>query len=80
MPIDIFVIFQVTWEPYDRHEILSMGLSPLCTRDIEYWRSVLPLICFYIVKMHCLNRVMRQFGRLQRTPPDTTPTSVALHK
>ncbi|XP_062185932.1 serine/threonine-protein phosphatase 7 long form homolog [Phragmites australis] len=78
--LDCIMQSHVTWEPYERHKILSMGLSPLCTRDMEYWRSVLPLICFYIVKMHCPNHVMRQFGILQRTPPDTTPTSVALHK
>ncbi|XP_062186666.1 serine/threonine-protein phosphatase 7 long form homolog [Phragmites australis] len=70
----------VTWEPYDWHEIVAMGLSTLCTQDSEYWQSVLPLICFYIVEMHCPNRMMRQFGKLQGTPPDTIPTFVALHK
>ncbi|XP_062187888.1 serine/threonine-protein phosphatase 7 long form homolog [Phragmites australis] len=78
--LDCIMQSHVTWEPYDQHEIFAMGLSPLCTWDNEYWQSVLPLICFYIVEMHCPNRVMRQFGRLQRTPPDMTPTSVALHK
>lgn len=49
----------VTWQPYIRGEVQNLELSPLCTRDSQLWRSVLPLICFYIVEYHLPNRVMR---------------------
>ena len=56
-----------------------MNLIPQCMRDNEYWRSVCPLICYYIVEYHLPNRVMRQFGILQSCPPEYINTSHELH-
>ncbi|XP_073064141.1 serine/threonine-protein phosphatase 7 long form homolog [Primulina eburnea] len=36
--------------------------------DKEYWCSVCPLICFNIVEMYRLARVLRQFDQLQHIP------------
>lgn len=51
-----------------------------CTLHRDYWLSVLPLICFYIVEYHLPNRVMRQFGIKQKYPPEYLQTSHELHK
>ncbi|CAO2146283.1 unnamed protein product [Urochloa humidicola] len=69
----------VTWQPYNREEVENMNLSPICKRDQEYWRSVCPLICFYIVEHHLPFRVMHQFGCLQTHPPRAYDTNKELH-
>lgn len=57
-----------------------MQLSPQCTMGQEYWRSVCPLICFYVIEHHIPSRVMRQFGVLQDVLPDNVDTNKELHK
>ncbi|CAL5079069.1 unnamed protein product [Urochloa decumbens] len=69
----------VTWRPYNRGEVENMHLAPICRRDEEYWRSVCPLICFYIVEHHLPCRVMSQFGCLQSYPPEHYDTNKELH-
>jgi len=69
----------VEWQPYNRMEVQNMNRSPQCMRDNEYWCSVCPLICYYIVEYHLPNRVMRQFGILQSCPPEYINTSYELH-
>ena len=34
------------------------------------WRSTIPLICFWLVEFHLLDRVLRQFGLKQEQPRD----------
>ena len=43
------------------------------------WRSKVPLICFWLVEFHLLDRVLRQFGLKQEQLEDTD-TSCGLHK
>ncbi|CAO2164020.1 unnamed protein product [Urochloa humidicola] len=78
--LDCLLDSHVTWEPYRRNEVQGMALSPLCTRDRQFWRSVLPLICFFLMEYHLPCRVARQFGFLQHASIDHTSTSQLLHK
>ncbi|CAN6310225.1 unnamed protein product [Urochloa humidicola] len=78
--IDCLSHKHVTWEPYNRDEVQNMELNPYCQRDDKYWRSVCPLICFYIVEYHLPCRVYRQFGRLQHYPPEHHDTNQELHR
>jgi hypothetical protein len=39
-----------------------------------------PLIIYYVVEWHLPNRVLRQFGRVQPSPPERVSTVPALHK
>nr|XP_023894599.1 uncharacterized protein LOC112006549 isoform X1 [Quercus suber] len=66
---------QIVWEPYK--EVLST-LPTYCTAGQRVWRSVVPLICFWIVEFHHPERVLRQFGMQQGEPPIVN-TSVKLH-
>lgn len=66
--------------PYDRNEVATMALSALCTRDRTSWRSVCPMLFFFVVEGHNPMRVMRQFGRFQDFPPITYATSSQLHR
>ncbi|XP_062234140.1 protein MAIN-LIKE 1-like [Phragmites australis] len=68
------------WDFEDEGSMPTVAFLWKNVKGMEYWHSILPLICFSIVEIHPLNRVMRKFGRLQRTPPDTASTSVTLHK
>ena len=68
------------WEPYERDEIFEADLSDMCRRDDRLWRSVMRMIFFVIVEVHIPTRVLRQFGRNQRTPPQTVSTSQDLHR
>ncbi|XP_039834539.1 serine/threonine-protein phosphatase 7 long form homolog [Panicum virgatum] len=77
--LDCLSAAHVEWQPYNREEVQNMELSPQCTMDTQYWRSVCPLICYYIVEFHLPNRVMRQFGILQTCPPEHLSTSQELH-
>ena len=43
------------------------------------WRSKVPLICFWLVKFHLPDRVLRQFGLKQEQPEDAD-TNRDLHK
>ncbi|WVZ83697.1 hypothetical protein U9M48_030818 [Paspalum notatum var. saurae] len=71
---------QVEWTPYSRDEIEEANLSPLCYRDEDLWRAVVPLIYFVVVEYHIPTRVLRQFGRRQVVPPHTVPTDPSLHR
>ncbi|CAL5052499.1 unnamed protein product [Urochloa decumbens] len=77
--LDCLTHRHVTWRPYTRGEVESMELAPICRRDEEYWRSVCPLICFYIVEHHLPCRVMRQFEYLQPYPAEHYDTNKELH-
>jgi len=78
--LDCLTQNQIFWTPYDRDELENLGLSDMCTRDEELWRSVVPLIYFFAVELHLPHRVKRQFGRLQDFPPEAISTSQALHR
>ncbi|MQM10162.1 hypothetical protein Taro_043053 [Colocasia esculenta] len=57
---------QVRWEPYT-DDILQM--LPTVSRQASHlWLSRVPLLSFSIVEMHVPDRVLRQFGRVQRIP------------
>ncbi|CAO2198854.1 unnamed protein product [Urochloa humidicola] len=80
--LDCITESQIFWEPYTvdyAEELDGLGLSPMCTRDRQLWRSQVPLIFFHVVELHLPHRVMRQFGKLQAFPPEAISTSQALH-
>ncbi|WVZ62201.1 hypothetical protein U9M48_011974 [Paspalum notatum var. saurae] len=59
---------EVRWEPYSQEAVDSRapeGLSPLCVRDAEYWRTRSPLVFDIYVEEHAVHRVLRQFGLFQ---------------
>ena len=43
-------------------------MYPWCLVEKHIWTTTAPLLCFQIVKYYHLERVMRQFGLLQRCP------------
>ncbi|WVZ88790.1 hypothetical protein U9M48_035264 [Paspalum notatum var. saurae] len=59
---------EVRWEPYSVAAVGSRapeGLSPLCVRDAEYWRTRSPLVFDIYVEEHAVHRVLRQLGLFQ---------------
>ncbi|WVZ56442.1 hypothetical protein U9M48_006971, partial [Paspalum notatum var. saurae] len=74
------LVLEVEWTPYSREEIEEAELSPLCHRDKNLWRVVIPLIYFVMVEYHIPTHVLRQFGRRQVVPPHMVPMDQALHK
>ncbi|WVZ64940.1 hypothetical protein U9M48_014383 [Paspalum notatum var. saurae] len=55
---------EIRWEPtlWSR---APEGLSPLCVRDAEYWRTRSPLVFDIYVEEHAVHRVLRQLGMFQ---------------
>ena len=70
---------QVTWLPYTRGEVVELELNPMCERDSTLWMTLSPLVFFHAVEYHLPHRVMRQFGKLQATPPMVFSTDLNLH-
>ncbi|XP_030924549.1 uncharacterized protein LOC115951506 [Quercus lobata] len=67
---------QIVWEPYRNY----LGSLPAyCTAGQHIWRSIVPLIHFWVVVGHHPERVLRQFGMKQGIPVDVD-TSIELHK
>ncbi|WVZ62019.1 hypothetical protein U9M48_011814 [Paspalum notatum var. saurae] len=60
---------EVRWEPYSVEAVGSRapeGLSPLCVRDAEYWRTCSPQVFDIYVEEHAVHRVLRQLGLFQK--------------
>ena len=53
---------QVVWTPYDNY------LHPWCLAEKYIWITTAPLLCFQIVEYYHPEKVMQQFGLLQRCP------------
>ncbi|XP_050242297.1 serine/threonine-protein phosphatase 7 long form homolog [Quercus robur] len=53
---------QVVWTPYDNY------MHPWCLVERNIWTTTAPLLCFQIVEYYHPERVMQQFGLLQRCP------------
>ncbi|XP_023900485.1 serine/threonine-protein phosphatase 7 long form homolog [Quercus suber] len=67
---------QIVWEPYRNY----LGSLPAyCTAGQCIWRSIVPLINFWVVEGHHPERVLRQFGMKQDVPINVD-TSTELHK
>ncbi|XP_065634661.1 serine/threonine-protein phosphatase 7 long form homolog [Quercus suber] len=67
---------QIVWEPYRNY----LGSLPAyCTAGQRIWRSIVPLIHFWVVEGHHPERVLRQFGMKQDIPINVD-TSTELHK
>nr|XP_045084066.1 serine/threonine-protein phosphatase 7 long form homolog [Aegilops tauschii subsp. strangulata] len=75
--LDCLLPSHVQWLPYNQ---IDFQLNVVCTQDESMWSVRCPLICFYAVEFHLPHRVVRQFGRLQLSPPETISTSIELHK
>ena len=69
-------LFQVVWQPYE----VELGHLPaICAVERDVWMARVPLVCFWLVEKYTLDRVGRQFGMVQETPPNVD-TDDALHK
>ena len=67
---------QIIWEPYTNY----LGSLPAyCTASQHIWRSIMPLIHFWVVEGHHPKRVLQQFGMKQGVPINVD-TSTELHK
>ena len=64
------------WEPYRNY---LRSLPAYCTAGQHIWRSIVPLLHFWVVEDHHPERVLRQFGMKQGIPIDVD-TSPELHK
>ncbi|XBH99701.1 hypothetical protein VPH35_128958 [Triticum aestivum] len=64
--LDTLTAEQVYWLPYV--EDRDFDLNEMCTRDSHLWRARCPMICFFAVEWHFVDRVARQFGRRQGIP------------
>ncbi|KAL2932634.1 Serine/threonine-protein phosphatase 7 long form-like protein [Bienertia sinuspersici] len=60
-------------------EAVMERLPEICCSDPHIWRTRAPLICFDIVELQLLDRVMRQF-ELEQSIAQGVDTSDALHK
>nr|POF03097.1 transcription initiation factor tfiid subunit 4b [Quercus suber] len=56
---------QVVWEPYQGD---LAHLPPFCVAGRDVWTARVPLVCFWLVEKHTLDRVFRQFGMVQEIP------------
>lgn len=65
------------WQPYT-DTVLDL-LPEICRSDRHVWRARAPLICFDAVEFHLPDRVLRQFGFVQRIP-EGVDTDDGLHK
>ncbi|XBI75230.1 hypothetical protein VPH35_068626 [Triticum aestivum] len=53
----------------------------MCTRDSHLWRARCPMICFFAVEWHFVDRVARQFGRRQGIPiEESNEEMLSLHR
>ena len=68
-------LFQVVWQPYEAE---LARLSTFCVAGREVWMTRVPLVCFWLVEKHTLDRVVCQFGMVQEIPPNVD-TDKALH-
>ncbi|KAA0047926.1 mediator of RNA polymerase II transcription subunit 12-like isoform X1 [Cucumis melo var. makuwa] len=65
----------IVWEPY---KTVIDSLPHFCTNGHDIWRTISPLICFYIGEWHHPDRVLRQFSIQQVVPRDCN-TEPLLH-
>uniref|UniRef100_A0A9I9E861 Aminotransferase-like plant mobile domain-containing protein n=1 Tax=Cucumis melo TaxID=3656 RepID=A0A9I9E861_CUCME len=72
---DLLQPSQIVWEPY---KTVINSLPHFCTNGHDIWRTISPLICFYIGEWHHPDRVLRQFGIQQVVPCDCN-TEPLLH-
>ena len=64
------------WKPYSEERLV---IAPaVYTSGVDIWTIMVQRICFKMIELHCLNRVMRQFNYRQHIPIDIK-TSDALH-
>uniref|UniRef100_A0A7N2MYQ3 Aminotransferase-like plant mobile domain-containing protein n=1 Tax=Quercus lobata TaxID=97700 RepID=A0A7N2MYQ3_QUELO len=63
----------VVWQPYETE---LAHLPAFCVVGRDVWTAKVPLVCFWLVEKHTLDRVLRQFGMVQEIPPyvDTDDT------
>ncbi|XP_050938577.1 serine/threonine-protein phosphatase 7 long form homolog [Cucumis melo] len=54
---DLLQPSQIVWEPY---KTVIDSLPHFCTNGHNIWRTISPLICFYIGEWHHPDRVLRQ--------------------
>ncbi|MED6153993.1 hypothetical protein PIB30_107665 [Stylosanthes scabra] len=66
----------VSVDPYDVPELQAIVPDWIRSHlEIYTWRSAVPIVCFYMVHMHHVDRVLRQYGGEQpvpRAPVDLT--------
>ena len=62
---DIYVTYnlQAIWTSYSEERLVIA--SVVCTSEMNIWTSVVPVICFDMVELHCPDRVMQQFSYKQ---------------
>ncbi|MED6214697.1 hypothetical protein PIB30_105771 [Stylosanthes scabra] len=69
-------ITQFRWTPYDVQELQAIVPDWIRSHlEIYTWRSAVPVVCFNMVHMHHVDRVLRQYGGEQpvpRSPVDLT--------
>ncbi|TYK09816.1 mediator of RNA polymerase II transcription subunit 12-like isoform X1 [Cucumis melo var. makuwa] len=58
---DLLQPSQIVWESY---KTVIDSLPHFCINDHDIWRTISPLICFYIGEWHHPDRVLRQFDRV----------------
>ena len=54
------------------------NLLPWCVVGRAVWIAVVPLVCFHLVEIHTLDRVVCQFEMIQEIPRDVD-TDTVLH-
>ncbi|XP_044392128.1 serine/threonine-protein phosphatase 7 long form homolog [Triticum aestivum] len=77
--LDTLTAEQVHWLPYV--EDRDFDLNEMCTRDSHLWRARCPMICFFAVEWHFVDRVARQFGKRQGIPiEESKEEMLSLHR
>ena len=68
-------LFQVVWQPY---EVELSCLPTFCVTGRDIWMARVPLVCFWLVKKHTLDCVVRQLEMVQEISLNVD-TDEALH-
>ena len=63
------------WQLYEAE---LEDLPPWCVVGRAMWTAMVSLVCFHLVEKHTPNRVIRQFGMIQKIPRDVD-TDTVLH-
>ncbi|KAE8800096.1 hypothetical protein D1007_24378 [Hordeum vulgare] len=77
--LDTLTTEQVFWRPYENDR--DFNLNEMCTRDNLLWQTRCPMISLYAVKWHFVDRVARQFVKVQGIPiEESKETITKLHR
>ncbi|CDP18366.1 unnamed protein product [Coffea canephora] len=71
-------MYPFIWMPYNEERLAA--LPRYCRHGKHIWRARVPLVFWHIIGFHCPDRVMRQFGLVQKVPEPINTNPNRLHQ